>query len=201
MTPNQAWEIFDDLVEVYTHPKMFRFLHVPVQAGNDDVLRSMSRRYKVDEFRRLISEFRKAVPRLTVSTDVICGFPSETEEQFMDTVRLIEEIQPDILNISRFWSRPGTDAAAMPGQLHGRETKERSRVMSRVFKEISLKKNRAWVGWKGSVLIDEQVRPGSMMGRNPSYKPVVIKGELELGTVIQVEIVDAKQSYLAGRLT
>ena len=200
MTPNQAWEIFNDLAEAYRHPKMFKFLHVPVQAGNDEVLGWMRRKYTVDDFRKLVSEFREAVPGLTVSTDVICGFPGESEEQFMDTVSLMEEIEPDVLNISRFWSRPGTDAASLPGQLHGRETKERSRVMSRVFKGISLKKNREWIGWTGPVLIDERGKPGSMMGRNPSYKPVVIKRELSLGDLVDVKIVDAKPSYLVGAL-
>ena len=118
----------------------------------------------------------------------------------METVSLMEEIQPDVLNISRFWSRPGTDAATMPGQLHGRETKERSRVMSRVFKEISLEQNQRWIGWSGEVLVNEHGRDGSVMGRNPSYKPVVIKKEIELGSLVHVKIVDAKTSYLLASL-
>jgi len=201
MTPNQAWEIFDDLVEAYQSPKVFKFLHVPVQAGNDEVLSAMRRKYRVDDFRNLIREFREKIPEVTISTDVICGFPGETDEQFIDTVRLMEEIQPDVLNISRFWSRPGTDAAVMPGQLHGRETKERSRVMSSVFKEISLKQNQKWIGWTGQVLVNEYGRDGSVMARNPSYKPVVIKKEIELGTLVNVKIVDTKTSYLLGELT
>ena len=72
--------------------------------------------------------------------------------------------------------------------------------MSRVFKGISLKKNREWIGWTGPVLIDERGKPGSMMGRNPSYKPVVIKRELSLGDLVDVKIVDAKPSYLVGAL-
>lgn len=200
MTPNQGWMIIDDLVEAYRSPRVFKFLHVPVQAGNDEVLSAMRRKYLVDDFRSLITEFREKIPAVTISTDVICGFPGESEEQFMDTVRLMKEIQPDVLNISRFWSRPGTDAAAMPGQLHGRETKERSRVMSRVFKEISLKQNQNWIGWTGEVLVNEHGRDGSVMGRNPSYKPVVIKKKLELGTLVNVKIIDAKTSYLVGSL-
>jgi len=200
MTPNQAWEIIDDLIEAYRSPKVFKFLHVPVQAGNDEVLSAMRRKYNVDDFRRLIAEFREKIPEVALSTDVICGFPGETEDQFMETVSLMEEIQPDVLNISRFWSRPGTDAATMPGQLHGRETKERSRVMSRVFKEISLEQNQRWIGWSGEVLVNEHGRDGSVMGRNPSYKPVVIKKEIELGSLVHVKIVDAKTSYLLASL-
>jgi len=200
MTPNQAGEIIDDLIDAYRSPKLFKFLHMPVQSGNDYVLGRMRRKYHVDDFRVLISEFREKIPGVTLSTDVICGFPGESEEQFMDTVRFIDELQPDVLNISRFWSRPGTDASMMPEQLHGRETKERSRIMSRVFKEISLKQNQKWIGWTGEVLINEYGKESSVMGRNLSYKPVVVKKDLDLGAIVKVKIVDAKTSYVVGEL-
>lgn len=200
MTPNQALEILDELIEAYRSPKIFKFLHVPLQAGNNEVLGNMRRLYNVDDFKNLILEFRRKIPEITLSTDVICGFPGESSEQFMDTVRLIENIQPDILNISRFWARPNTDAADMSGQLHGRETKVRSRVLTNIFKEISLNQNKKWIGWEGEVLINEQGKESSVMGRNPSYKPVVIKKSLNLGDFVKVKIIDANTSYLIGNL-
>ncbi len=198
MTPNQAYGIVDDLVEAFRSEKMFKFLHVPVQSGNDEVLERMRRRYTVDEFRELVTRFRDEFTRMSLSTDVICGFPGETEEQFDDSLRLVEEVSPEVLNISRFWSRPGTDAAALDGQHHGRVTKARSRALSSLWRPLSLKGNKRWVGWEGEIVIDEVGRDKSMMGRNLSYKPVVVRGGIALGEFIRVRVTDATSSYLRG---
>ena len=198
MTPNQAGPILDDLVEAYRSEKVFKFLHVPVQSGNDEVLRRMNRRYTVDDFRRLVAGFREAIPGLSLSTDIICGFPGETEEQFADSLRLVEETQLDALNISRFWPRPGTEAAGLEGQLHGRETKERSRELSSLWRGMLARRNRGWVGWEGEAVIDEEGREGTMVGRNLAYKPIVVRAPVKLGDIVTVNITEGKGSYLLG---
>ena len=78
------------MIEVYKNPKMFRFLHIPVQAGNNEVLKQMNRRYSVEDFIKIVEEFRKEIPDITISTDIIVGFPAETEEQFQDSLNLIK---------------------------------------------------------------------------------------------------------------
>lgn len=200
MNPDQAESILDELIDAYRSGKVFKFLHVPVQSGNDWVLRRMRRRYSVDDFRELVARFREFFPRLSLSTDIICGFPGETEEQFDDSLRLVGEVTPDVLNISRFWPRPGTKAAEMEGQLHGRETKRRSRRLTGLWKRLSLEGNRRWVGWKGEVIIDEQGRGDSMMGRNFAYKPVVVKEATELGDIIDVRVTDPRSGYLLAQI-
>ena len=196
MTPNQAEEILGDLVEAFRSEKIFKFLHVPVQSGNDDVLRRMNRRYTVDDFKGLVGRFREAFPSVSLSTDVICGFPGETEEQFADSLRLVEEVSPDVLNISRFWPRPGTDAAGMGGQLHGRDTKKRSRAMSELWRRISEERNRGWIGWQGEIVVDELGREGSVVGRNYAYKLIVIPDGPALGDFVEVTVTDAMRGYL-----
>ena len=198
MTPNQAEPILDGLVEAYRSDKVFKFLHVPVQSGNNEVLRRMNRRYTVSDFRGLVASFREAIPDLSLSTDIICGFPGETEGQFADSVRLVEEIEPDALNISRFWPRPGTEAADLDGQLHGRETKKRSRELSSLWRNLLAERNRSWVGWEGEAVIDEEGRDESMVGRNLAYKPIVVKSPVQLGDIVTVKITEAKSSYLLG---
>ncbi|MBT3407136.1 tRNA (N(6)-L-threonylcarbamoyladenosine(37)-C(2))-methylthiotransferase, partial [Candidatus Woesearchaeota archaeon] len=106
MNPNHVEEMFDDLVEVLKNKKLFKFVHIPVQAGNDKILKKMKRKYTSSEFKTIVKNFREAIPEITIATDVICGFPGETKEQFQDTVNLIDEIKPEVMNISRFWSRP-----------------------------------------------------------------------------------------------
>ncbi|UCD44073.1 MAG: tRNA (N(6)-L-threonylcarbamoyladenosine(37)-C(2))-methylthiotransferase [Candidatus Bathyarchaeota archaeon] len=200
MTPNQAGSILDDLLEAYRSGKVYKFLHAPVQSGNDSVLTAMNRRYTVDTFRALVGAFRGAYPSLSLSTDIICGFPGETDGQFDDSIRLVEEVVPDVLNISRFWPRPGTEAEAMEGQHHGRVTKMRSRRMSDRWRRLSSDINRRWIGWMGEVVVDEQGRDGSMVGRNNAYKPVVIKEPLELGEIVKVRVTEAGTGYLVGQI-
>ena len=198
MTPNQAGPILDDLIDAYRSDKVFKFLHVPVQSGNDEVLRRMNRRYTVSDFTGLVARFREAIPDLSLSTDIICGFPGETEGQFADSVRLVEEMQPDALNISRFWPRPGTEAAELEGQLHGRETKVRSRELSSLWRSLLAERNRSWVGWEGEAVIDEEGRDGTMVGRNMAYKPIVVKAPVQLGDFVTVKVTEAGGSYLLG---
>ena len=199
MTTNHAEAILNELMEAYRSEKVFKFLHVPVQSGNDDVLRRMRRRYTVDDFQSLVARFREALPDLSLSTDIICGFPSETETQFRESMRLVEEVQPDVLNISRFWPRPGTEAAQMEGQLHGRETKKRSRMLTRLWRRLSLERGLRWVGWNGEILIDELGREGSLIGRNYAYKPIVVREATGLGDFVKVMVSEARVGYLLAR--
>ncbi|MEM4727155.1 MAG: tRNA (N(6)-L-threonylcarbamoyladenosine(37)-C(2))-methylthiotransferase [Candidatus Bathyarchaeia archaeon] len=198
MTPNQAKKILEDLIEAYRSEKVFKFLHLPVQSGDDEILRKMRRGYSVEEFREVVSSFREAFPSLSLSTDIIVGFPGETEEQFRESLRLIEEVKPDVLNISRFWPRPCTEAERMPGQIHGRETKRRSSIMRWVWERIFQERSREWVGWKGEVLVDERGKGETMIGRNYAYKPIALKGNVKLGDFIEVTVKDARIGYLIG---
>ncbi len=198
MNPNNVFPVLDELIDGYKNEKIFKFLHIPVQSGNDEILKKMGRQYSVRDFKKIVSAFRKQIPEITISTDVICGFPGETKQQFMDSVALIEDVKPDVLNISRFQARPGTDAAKMIGQLHGNETKKRSQLLTEVFDRISLERNKQWIGWAGKMLVDEPGKKGTktFVGRNYCYKPVVVKGTFKLGQEVDVKIVSAEKNYL-----
>ncbi|MBD3314049.1 tRNA (N(6)-L-threonylcarbamoyladenosine(37)-C(2))-methylthiotransferase [Candidatus Woesearchaeota archaeon] len=198
MNPDKVLPMLDELIDAFKQDKIFRFLHIPVQSGNDQVLKRMNRRYSVDDFRRIIRRFRQAIPDITVSTDIICGFPGETEDQFNDSLKLIKEIKPDVMNISRFWPRPGTPAEDMGDQVHGRITKQRSCMMQELHEKVSLEKNQKWIGWKGKALVDERGKKGTgtLIARNKSYRPVVVKqkkgqDKINLGDMVDVEIEDA----------
>ncbi len=200
MTPSSALPILDELIESYRSGKMFKFLHVPVQSGNDDVLRSMNRRYTVEEFKGLITRFRAAHRRLGVSTDIICGFPGESEEHFQDSIELIQWLRPDVLNISRYWERPGTEAASMRGKLHGRDTKARSRRLTKIWKRLSVETGERWLGWEGEILLDELGRDGTKVGRNHAYKAVAVETDAMLGEFIRVRVTGAGVGYLEAEI-
>lgn len=200
MTPNQVMGILDELIGAYKGDKVFKFLHLPVQSGDDGVLELMNRRYTVEDFKRIVYAFREEIPRITLSTDVISGFPGESREAFERTKKLIKEIQPDIVNVSKFFSRPHTPAEKMK-LLPPREVNRRSKEMAELSKKISLEKNRAWIKWLGTALFDEKGRGESWMGRNFAYKPVVVKADESLvGKFVQVRVVDAFSTYLEAEV-
>ena len=200
MNPDNALGMLDELVEAYKDKKVFKFLHLPVQSGDDEVLKLMNRRYTVEDFKTVVQAFRKEIPRLTLSTDVICGFPGESVEAFERTKRLIAEVRPDIVNVSKFFSRPRTPAEKMVS-LPPEEVNRRSREMAELSKRISFERNRAWIGWEGAVLFDERGKGESWMGRNFAYKPVVVKGgESLVGRFVQVRVVNAFSTYLEAKV-
>jgi MiaB-like tRNA modifying enzyme len=204
MNPNFVVEYVDDFIDIYKENKgkLFWFLHVPVQAGSDRVLKLMKRNYNVSDFVSVCEQFRKELPEITIATDIICGFPGESESEFSESMVLMRKIQPDVINISRFWPRPGTEAAQMKGQLIGRETNARSREMRKVLEEVSLSRNKTWEGWQGSVLIDEKGSVGSgesWVGRNYAYKPVGLKGRFRLGDYVEISVLKACKYHLEGK--
>jgi len=194
MNPAWAGEIFDELLRAYRSEKVYRFLHMPVQSGSNAVLEHMRRGYRVEDFSALVSEFRQHFPESTLSTDVIVGYPTEREEDFEQTFRLIEELEPEILNITRFSPRPGTEAAKLK-PLAGGVVKERSRRLSCLMRRVSLERNRRFVGREMEVLVTKHGRHGSLLARNSAYRQVVV-GEGRIGEFRRVKIAGASHTCL-----
>jgi threonylcarbamoyladenosine tRNA methylthiotransferase CDKAL1 len=190
-----------ELVRVLKHPKMFKFLHIPVQSGSDPVLQRMKRRYSVASFRHICEVLRKEIPDLTLSTDIIVGFPKETEEQFIETLKVCKDIGFDVINISRFVARKGTIAAGMDGQIDGGVKKDRSRRLTDQFRTCSTDILKKWIGWKGRVLVDQIRKDGTVVCRNYAYKQVIISGDYPLGTKLDVEITGSTTFYLNGAIS
>jgi len=199
MNPGNTISILDKLIEIYKHPKMFKFLHIPVQSGSNEILRLMNRKYNAEDFVNVVEAFRKEIPEITISTDIIVGFPSETEEQFNESLSLIKKIKPDALNLSRYAAREGTIAAKMK-QLSTNTMKRRSRLMTGLYKQTAYENNKKWLGWQGNILIDEKGKNDSWIGRNYCYKPVVVKGNFKLGDEIEVNITDVTSFDLRGEV-
>ena len=197
MNPGNTITILRKLIEVYKHPKMFKFLHIPLQSGNNEILKLMNRRYSVENFVDVVTSFRKEIPEITISTDIIVGFPSETEAQFEDSLNVLKKIKPDVLNLSRYSAREGTVAAKMK-QTATNTLKQRSRIMTTLFREIALENNKKWLDWEGKILIDERGKNDSWIGKNYCYKPVIVKGNFTFGDEIDVKIVDATSFDLRG---
>jgi MiaB-like tRNA modifying enzyme len=203
MTPSMVMDILDELVEVLRDERIFKFVHLPVQSGDDQILERMRRPYSVDDFKRVVNTFRARFPELTLATDVICGFPGEEKEAFERTLRLIEDVKPDVVNVSKFFARPKTVAAKMRADFVSPfDIKRRSGVAGVLARRVAYERNKHWAGWRGEILIDEIGKaPGSWVGRNLAYKPVVVKSAQNLlGEALNVRISNAFPTYLEGEI-
>lgn len=202
MTPNMVMDLLEDLPKAFGDKHVFKFLHLPVQSGDDDVLRSMRRLYSVRDFREVVDAFRRRFSELTLATDVICGFPGEDEVGFEKTLQLMRQVKPDIVNVSKFFARPNTLAAEMKKCfVPFAEIKKRSTKAAALAKSIAFENNQRWVGWKGRILVDEKGKvPNSWIGRNFAYKPVTIKTEENIiGETLSVSVTRAFPTYLEGK--
>jgi threonylcarbamoyladenosine tRNA methylthiotransferase CDKAL1 len=200
MNPESVMPILDELIESYRHRRIFKFLHLPVQSGDDELLKTMCRNYSVADFLSIVDSYRGTFPGLTISTDIIVGYPGERDEQFRHSMELIERLRPNIVNITRFSARLGTPAASLKNTLPGSTVKARSRAMTVLRFEISKELNEREVGKKYYILVTERVKAGSVLGRTDNYQPVVIKDSLPLGSWSKVSITGATDSYLVGKL-
>jgi len=203
MTPNLVLDMLPELVEAFRNEHVFKFVHLPVQSGDDDVLKRMNRLYSVEDFKRIVEAFRRAIPNITLSTDIICGFPGESVEAFERTLQLIKDVRPDIVNVSKFFPRPRTPAEEMTPRVYPLEVKERSRRIANLARQISMEKNSGWMNWKGPILIDELGKQAnSLIGRSFAYKPIVVKTENRslLGKFVNVYVTKAFQTHLEAEI-
>lgn len=185
--PDFLPDYLDELIEMFNDKRMFKFMHIPLQAGSDEVLKNMKREYSVDSFLDIVARIKKAHPDMTLATDIIVGYPGENEADFQKTLDAVRITRPDVINISRFWARPGTVAAKMK-QLPTNVLMDRSKRLMALFKEIAIENNQEWIGWEGKILIDEIGTNRSMVGRNYAYKPVIVKGNFDIGETVNVRI-------------
>ena len=200
MDPLTALPILDDLIDAYASPKVYKFLHLPVQSGDDGILEAMKREYAVADFERILAGFRAAFPEITISTDVIVGFPGETDDAFARTIDLVRRVRPDMVNVTRFSARAGTPAATMAGQVVGWRAKERSRRLSRLRFRIAREIHAGYVGRTLDVLTTEPGKAGTTLGRTDSYKQVVLPSEEPIGDWRTARIVEGREADLVGEL-
>jgi threonylcarbamoyladenosine tRNA methylthiotransferase CDKAL1 len=196
INPDHALRMKEKLVTALNGKRFYKFLHIPVQSGSERVCKDMNRKHTVAEFEGIVRDLRKGILGITIATDVIVGYPTETERDYKDTLEMLGRVKPDITNVSRFSARPGTKAKGLR-PLPTQEVKRRSTEASALVKRISSERNKELIGQTFEVLITEKQK--DYTGRNISYKQVVVKDfEGELGEMVKVKIKDANHGSLFG---
>jgi len=198
MNPNSLFGIADGLADIFSDERVYRFLHVPVQSGSDIVLERMNRHYTAEEFLSLVEKIRVKCPDISISTDLISGFPGETEEDHQQSISMLKRLSADTVNVTRFSARPGTPAFSMGEQIHGRISKERSREMTSTKSDEAFERNMMMIGKRYRVLVTEIGKQGTVIARTGNYRPVGIHEELNLGEFVDVEITAAESTHLFG---
>lgn len=200
MNPFTCKKNLDSIISGYKDKKIYKFLHLPVQSGDDQILKKMNRKYNVNDFINIVEKFRSLYQDISIATDVIVGFPTETDEQFQNTIDLLKTVKPDIINITRFSARPFTKAKSMKGRLRTEDVKDRSKILTNICQNISLENNKKLVENKYKILITEKGKNNTFVGRNNNYKPVVLDQEIDISTNVYVKIIDAESNYLVGSI-
>ncbi len=200
MNPATLLPVIDGVMDAYASPRVFKLLHVPVQSGSDDVLQSMNRRYTAEQFMYIIDVCKKSYPAITIATDVICGYPTETDDDFKKTMTLIERVAPDIINISMYGHRPGTVASSLKS-LDASVVKARSKMITGLHERITSEKQARWIGWKGNAIIEEyNKQTKNWLCRTKDFRPVIVDDikDSKLGDIVEIKIYRAIRHYFKG---
>ena len=181
-------------------PKICEHVNLPVQSGDNEVLRRMRRTYTVEYYRERIEKIRETIPGVTLSTDIIVGFPGETEEQFRATYRLLEEIQFDKVHVAMYSPRPGTLSARWEDDVPRQEKWRRHRAIETLQERISRERNQRYIGTTVEVLVDGMAK-GRWRGRTRGNTLVFFEAPGEWkGRLVSVRITEASPWYLLGEL-
>ena len=190
-TSSYPTDITDEVIDVVKNSKhICECFHIPMQSGNDRVLRAMNRRYDVEQYRQIVQKIRNNIKNVTITSDFIAGFPSETEEEFLDTIKAIDELQLDYSNTAAYSPRPITKAGKMTDLfIDEEEKKRRLAILNEKVKEASLKSNEKYIGSVLEILIDD-VKDGVYQGRTRNNKVVHIQDDkkYEIGQFVDVKI-------------
>ncbi len=201
LTSHPNWMTTELLESVAKLPKVMPHIEVPVQAGNDQVLDNMKRGYSVQDYRELIQKIRRIIPNVSIATDIIVGFPGESDADFQDTYDLLAELKLDIAHLARYSTRPGTVASRrMEDNIAEEEKMRRFRVLEELQSGILAEINKKYFGEQVEVLFEEEVK-GRWKGRTPTNKLVFVHSENNLkGQLLPVQITWAGPWSMQGQV-
>ena len=196
MHPKNIFDDVDELIDAFKLPNVYKFIHLPVQTGSDKVLKEMNRRHTIEEYIDFVKKIRNSIPEITLATDIIVGYPTETDEDFQKTIDLLEEIKPNLIHLSKYRHREGALSSSLEEIPHSL-MKHRSKKLSEIKEKITNDENKHLLGKVLNILIVQKGSKGGYIGKSDSYLPVVVDNA-EIGTFIKVKITKTTSTYLIG---
>ena len=203
-TTSHPWDFSKDIIEVIAkYPNIMKSIHLPVQSGNDEILKSMGRRYNSTQYKKLVDEMKKMIPNLTLSTDIIVGFPNETYEQFLDTLKMVDYVQYDSAFTFIYSPRQGTPAAKKNDDVSLQEKHRRFNELVKTCEKYISASSSKMVGHVYDVLVDgpSKNNPNILSGYTESNKIVHFAGDQSLiGKIVKIKIIESHTYSLIGEL-
>ncbi len=197
-------DLSDELIETMAKSeKITEYLHLPVQAGDNQILKKMNRGYSVDQYKNLIEKIRKKIKNISISTDIIVGFPGETKKQFKQTAKLMKWAKFDMVYTAQYSPRPMTVASKLEDNVIKKEKKRREQILTKILKKTALKNNKKYVNKTVEVLIEQKTKNDFYLGKTRTFKNVKIKdlkGSLKIGQFIKTKIIKAMPWGLEGQI-
>ena len=203
MSPHPSF-FTDDLIDAHRSlKKLCRAVHLPIQSGSNRILREMRRPYTREKIVKIIEKLRAAVPDIGISTDIIVGYPTETEEDFLNTVSLVKDIKFNMAFVFKYSQRPGTKSAELPDDVSEQEKCRRNKILLNIIEDVSLAYNKNFKGTVVEVLIEGHAKRGDdvMFGYTSNhYKVLFNANEEDIGRIVNVRIKDYTTTVLIGEI-
>ena len=198
MHPKNSLLDVDEIIDAMKHPNVYDFIHLPVQSGSDKVLSDMRRGHTISDYKEIVNKFKKEIPDITLATDIIVGYPTETDDDFLKTVDLLNEIKPSLIHLSKYQHRKGAISSSLD-EIPRDIMKKRSKFLSKIKTEITGEENAELLNSIQNALVVEEGSKGGVIAKTDSYIPVVID-DAELGSFVKVKITETTATYLKGEL-
>jgi MiaB/RimO family radical SAM methylthiotransferase len=196
MHPKNVLDDLDNLVNSFKNEKVYKFLHLPVQSASDKVLKDMKRGHNLDEFKKIVKKFKEEIPDITIATDIIIGYPTETEADFQKSVDLLHEIKPGLIHISKYKHRKGATSSILD-EISNEVMKKRSKYLTAIKSQITEEENKQLLNSILDILVVKIGKKSGFIGKTDSYIPVVVNNAT-IGTFIKVKINEITSTYLKG---
>jgi len=193
-------DLSDKLIKVMAkNRKICEYMSLPVQSGDNKILRQMNRKYTVSQYKKLVKKIRKQIPRVAISTDVIVGFPGESRKQFLNTVKLFEDVKFDMAYINQYSPREGTASAKLKDDVSKAEKKEREKELNQILAQTALEINKKLIGKVLDILVYQKGKNDIWLGKTRTFKVVKFKSKDNLlGKFVKVKIIKVESFGLHG---
>ena len=196
MHPKNIGDDLEDLIEAFKLEKVYKFIHLPIQSGSNKVLKEMGRNHTVEDYKKIVYRFKEEIPDITLATDIIIGYPTETEEDFLDTADLIEEIKFNLIHLSNYQHRAGAISSSLEN-IPFEDMKRRSKILSDIKFRIIEEENKVLKDTELNALVVGAGSKGGFIAKSDSYIPIVVQ-DVDLGEFIKVHIDETTGTYLIG---
>jgi len=196
MDPNNAYTILDSLIRIYHNPKIYKFIHIPIQSASNSVLKHMNRLYTIEQAEHIIEEFRKQFPEIAIATDIIVGYPTETNKDHEKNMDFIKKFKPDVLNLSKFSSHKQTPAGKLE-QLNIDIINKRASELMEAHRQTAYENKSKFLGKTIKVFVNRK-RQGFFEARDENYNIIIVAGDKILGENINVRIKQVGVHHMVG---